>query len=68
MGFSIIFTIHFGGKIPLFLETSIDTPVFSGSMKRGSNRGSDFLGVQVAAEQARSLQTPRASAWGTKQR
>ncbi len=22
IGFSIIFTIHFGGKIPLFLETS----------------------------------------------
>ena len=23
IGFSIIFTIHFGGKIPIFLETSI---------------------------------------------
>ena len=23
MGFSMIFTIHFGGKIPLFLETPI---------------------------------------------
>ena len=42
IGFSIIFTIHFGGKITLFLETSICRPKYGAATNQRIN-GMDLL-------------------------